>query len=372
MLDHLLKFARILIVDDQEPHARLLRDVLSQAGATHVTVTTDPRRAAALFDSVNPDIVLLDLMTPLRNGHDVLAEIRARTPHGDYCPVLIVTAEIDAEAKQQALAGGANDFLVRPFDTVEVLLRIRNLLQTRWLTRQLREQNDLLERRVRERTHDVEEARIEILERLALAAEYRDDDTGQHTIRVGELSARLARVLDLSQEDIDLLRRAAPLHDVGKIGIPDVILLKPAALTPAEFEIMKTHTTIGAKILSGSRSPLLQAAQSIALTHHERWSGQGYPAGLEGTGIPMVSRIVAVADVYDALTNDRPYRRAFTDEKARGFLREGVCVDWDEPVVEALNVLAARGALTQLERPLAVPAVPQGMGLGAAPPGAPA
>jgi putative two-component system response regulator len=370
MLDHLVRFARFLVVDDQERHARLVREVLFGAGATQVTATTDARRASDLFDSARPDLVLLDPMMPWRNGYDVLADIRARIPQNEFCPVIIVTAEIDAETKLRALTGGANDFLAKPLDPVEALLRIRNLLQTRRLTQQLREQNDRLDRSARERTRDVEEARVEILERLALAAEFRDDDTGQHTIRVGELAARLARVLDLSQEEISMIRRAAPLHDVGKIGIPDVILLKPAALTPTEFEIMKTHTTIGAKILSGSRSPLLQAAQTIALTHHERWRGQGYPEGLQGASIPTASRIVAVADVYDAMTNDRPYRRAFTDEKARGLIREHMNMDWDEAIVEALDGLALRGALTQLERQLAVPAIPQGTGLELTTPGA--
>jgi putative two-component system response regulator len=372
MSDQLVRFARFLIVDHQEAHVRALREVLSRAGATHVTATSDARRAAELFESVRPDIVLIDLMMPVRNCHDVLAEIRTMVPDGEFCPVLVLATDTDSDTKQQALAGGASDFLGKPFDAVEVMLRVRNLLQTRWLTRQLQEQSDLLERAVRERTQDVEEARIEILERLALAAEFRDDDTGQHTIRVGELSARLARVLGLSREEVDLIRRAAPLHDVGKIGIPDVILLKPAALTPGEFEIMKTHTTIGAKILSGSRSPLLQAAQSIALTHHERWRGQGYPQGLGGTSIPTASRIVAVADVYDAMTNDRPYRRAFDDEKARRLIRETAGADWDDTIVQALDALAVRGALTQLERPLAVPAAVQGIGLESTTPDAPA
>jgi putative two-component system response regulator len=371
MPDHLVKSAQFLIVDGQDTHVRRLRDILSRAGAANITATADERRAAALFDAIRPDIVLLDLMTPAGSGLALLAQIRAMTSDGEFCPVLVMGAAIDTQTKQRALAEGASDFLAKPADPIELMLRVRNLLRTRSLARQLLEQNERLDRAVQERTRDVEEARVEILERLALAAEFRDDDTGQHTIRVGELSARLARVLDLSREEIDLLRRAAPLHDVGKIGIPDVILLKPAALTPVEFEIMKTHTTIGAKILSGSRSPLLQAAQSIALTHHERWRGQGYPHGLQGSSIPTVSRIVAVADVYDAMTNDRPYRRAFDDDKARRLIRESANLDWDEAIVQALDTLAARGALTHLERPLAVPAVAQGIGLGASTPDAP-
>lgn len=174
---------------------------------------------------------------------------------------------------------------------------------------------EILEYKVRERTADLEEAQLEILERLALAAEFRDDETGQHTQRVGRTAAVLARALGLPNDKVTLIHRAAPLHDVGKLGVPDSILRKPGKLTREEFEIMKTHTTIGAQILSGSRFPILQLAEEIALTHHERWDGNGY-AGLAGERIPLSGRIVALADVFDALTNDRIYRKAMPLEDA--------------------------------------------------------
>jgi putative two-component system response regulator len=174
---------------------------------------------------------------------------------------------------------------------------------------------EILEYKVKERTANLEEAQLEILERLALAAEFRDDETGQHTQRVGRTAAVLARALELPVDQVTLIHRAAPLHDVGKLGIPDSILRKPGKLTAEEFEVMKTHTTIGAQILSGSRFPILQLAEEIALTHHERWDGTGY-AGLAGERIPLSGRIVALADVFDALTNDRIYRKALPLEDA--------------------------------------------------------
>ncbi|MGH2371927.1 MAG: HD domain-containing phosphohydrolase, partial [bacterium] len=236
---------------------------------------------------------------------------------------------------QRALAGGAKDFLTKPVDATEVVLRIRNLLETRMLHLQLQDQNEILEEKVLDRTRELEQAQIEILERLALAAEYRDDDTGQHTYRVGETSGHIARALVLPDAQVELIRRAAPLHDVGKIGIPDNILLKPGKLTPDEFEVMKTHTTIGVRILSGSKFPLLQLAREIALAHHERWDGAGFPEGLTGEAIPLEARIVAVADAYDAMTSNRPYRKALSREEAWGILWDGAGTQWDEHIVEA-------------------------------------
>ena len=193
---------------------------------------------------------------------------------------------------------------------------------------------EILEHKVRERTADLEEAQLEILERLALAAEFRDDETGQHTQRVGRTAAILARALDLPNEEIKLIQGAAPLHDVGKLGIPDGILRKPGKLTAEEFEVMKTHTTIGAKILSGSRSPLLQMAEEIALTHHEHWDGNGY-AGLAGETIPLSGRIVALADVFDALTNDRIYRKALSLEETLAEIERQRELQFDPKLVDA-------------------------------------
>ncbi|MGQ0549738.1 MAG: HD domain-containing phosphohydrolase [Armatimonadota bacterium] len=331
--DALVK-AHIMIVDDQEANVRLLERILQQAGFDKVKSTTDPRLALSLFAGFQPDLVLLDLHMPNVDGFQIMEELRHRI-EGTYLPILVLTADITPEVKQRALAGGAKDFLTKPVDAIEVVLRIRNLIETRMLHLQLQDQNEVLEEKVLDRTKDLEQAQIEILERLALAAEYRDDDTGQHTYRVGRTSGRIATALALPDAQVDLIRRAAPLHDVGKIGIPDAILLKPAKLTPDEFEVMKTHATIGARILSGSKFPLLQLAREIAFAHHERWDGGGFPEGLAGEAIPLEARIVAVADAYDAMTSNRPYRRALLREEAWNILWDGAGTQWDERVIEA-------------------------------------
>ena len=331
-----LSAARIVIVDDEPANVRLLERILQHAGYTDLTSTTDPRDALALCKETEPDLILLDLHMPHVDGFAVMAELRPLLVDDNYLPILVLTADITPEAKQRALSGGAKDFLTKPIDPPEVLLRIKNLLDTRFLHLQLQNQNLILEEKVRVRTRELEEAKLEILNRLARAAEFRDDATGEHTRRVGETAAALAGALGLPAAEVELIGRAAPLHDVGKIGIPDAILLKPGRLTIEEFEIMKTHTTIGAEILAGSRFPLLQLAQQIALTHHERWDGTGYPRGLKGEAIPLVGRVVAVADAFDAMTHDRPYRKALSTPEAWEILWEGAGAQWDAGLVEAL------------------------------------
>jgi putative two-component system response regulator len=300
--------AKILIVDDEQANVTLLERVLERAGYVNLTSTTDSSRVAGLCAENPPDLVLLDLHMPHPNGLEVMSLIRPWVERL-WVPILVLTADITREAKQEALSRGAKDFVTKPFDSAEVLLRIKNLLEARFLYL-------TLEERVHERTQDLSEARLEVLERLAIAAEYRDDATGEHTRRVGHTAVLVARALGLSAVQIELMGLAAPLHDVGKIGIPDQILLKPGRLTSEEFELMKGHTSIGKFILSGSRSPTLQMSEEIAFTHHERWDGNGYPSGLKGEDIPITGRIVAIADVFDALTHSRPYKAAWPIDKA--------------------------------------------------------
>jgi putative two-component system response regulator len=327
--------ARILVVDDQESNVQLLERLLRMKGYTQIETLTDSRQVVDRFVAFRPDLVCLDLRMPHMSGLEVLEELQPIVGGTDYVPILILTADTAAETKQTALSMGAKDFLSKPFDAVEALLRIHNLLETRLLYRELREQNDRLDQKVRERTRELEEAQHEILSRLALAAEYRDDQTGEHTRRVGHMAALLARELGLSDEEAELIRQAAPLHDLGKIGIPDGVLMKPGRLTPEEFATMKTHTEIGARLLSGSRFPLLRLAQEIARTHHEWWNGAGY-FGLVGEAIPLASRIVAVADTFDAITHDRPYRAAATIRAALDELRREAGRQFDPQVVEAM------------------------------------
>ncbi len=343
--DDPLKDAHIFIVDDEPANVLLLERLLRREGYRRLTGVTDPRTVLPLFQAEAPDLLLLDLHMPAADGFAVMAQVRPHVPAEDYLPILVLTADITTEAKRRALAGGAKDFLTKPFDATEVVLRIRNLLETRYLHRQLQDQNRVLDEKVQERTRELEEARIEILERLAIAAEYRDDNTGQHAQRVGRTAAVLARGFGLPQAEVELIRRAAPLHDIGKIGIPDGILLKPGSLTPEEFDIMKSHTTIGARILAGSRFPLLQLAAAIALSHHERWDGRGYPRGLPGEEIPLAGRLVAVADAFDAMTSDRPYRNALSWDEVWRLLADGAGTQWDERLIRTFAaIMAERGA----------------------------
>lgn len=342
--------ARILLVDDEAHNLSLLEAILGAAGFTHLHGTTDSRQVLPLFLEYCPDLLVLDLNMPHLDGFAVMRQLAPRIPQGAYFPILVITAEITPEAKHEALQEGAKDFLTKPIDTTEVLLRIRNLLTTRHLLSRLQSFNQGLEERVHRRTAELEQAQLEILERLALAAEYRDDETGEHTWRVGRLSALLAEHLGWSPGQVDLLRRAAPLHDVGKIGIPDKVLLKMGKFTPEDWEEMKQHVTIGAKILSGSRNPLLQMAEVIALTHHERWDGTGYMK-LKKEEIPLVGRIVTIADVFDALTHKRPYKDAWPIERARDEIAGKAEQQFDPQIVEAFLNLLDRDGERLLMRP---------------------
>jgi len=314
--------ARILVVDDEETNVHALTRILRASGYGNVISTTDPVAVVGLYLEHDPDVVLLDLHMPKLDGLGVLQQLRSAAGPQAYVPVLVLTGDYSPEARRRALSEGAKDFLTKPFEVGEVLLRIRNLLETRYLHREITTQNHLLEERVRQRTVELEGAYLDTLERLASAAEFRDDETGRHTERVGEVAALLGSALDLPEEDLFLIRRAAPLHDVGKIGIPDAILRKPGPLTSEEWEVMKTHATIGARILSGGRSRVVQLAEEIALYHHEQWDGEGYPAGVAGEAIPLPGRLVMVADVYDALTSDRVYREAWPAEKVLAYIRQ--------------------------------------------------
>jgi putative two-component system response regulator len=327
--------ARILIVDDHDPNLRLLEAILRRAGYTHLRSLTDSREVLPQFVEFQPDLILLDLHMQHHDGFAVMAGLGPLIPPGSYVPVLVLTSDITTEAKQRALAGGAKDFLTKPFDSVEVVLRSQNLLEARFLHLELQGQNHVLEEKVRERTQQLEEAHREILERLAMAAEFRDDETGQHIKRVGRMSAVLARNLGMPQDQVELIERAAPLHDVGKIGIPDHILRKPGSLTPEEFEVIRSHPAIGASILSGGRFPLLRMAEEIALTHHERWDGTGYPQGLKGEAIPLSGRIVALADAFDAIISVRPYKGAQPIEEAITAITAGAGTQFDPRVVDA-------------------------------------
>jgi len=312
--ENVLDAPRILVIDDEPISVETIARILHRGGFPEVQVVTDPLLAEAQFRAFKPDLVLLDFRMPEMDGLQVLKRLIAATPESTYLPIVMLTGDPNPERRQQALALGAKDFVSKPFDISEIYLRIRNLLETRALHLKLEGQNRRLEERVADRTRELLETQREVLLRLARAAEFRDDATGQHTQRVASIAATLARAIGLDPIEVELIFQAAPLHDVGKIGIPDAVLLKPGRLDPEEFEVMKRHTTIGARLLGDGRSALSRMAEKIARSHHERWDGGGYPEGLAGEAIPLASRLVALADVFDALTHDRPYRPAWTVE----------------------------------------------------------
>ncbi|WP_034335545.1 HD domain-containing phosphohydrolase [Deinococcus misasensis] len=322
--------ARILVVDDEPTNLILVRRLLMQSGYPSPLEVQDSRLAVQTILEQKPDLVLLDLMMPHVGGLDVLKSLSEQKDSTTFIPVIVLTADNTTEARHEALALGAMDFITKPIDRTETLLRIKNTLHLQHLHQKLSQHNQSLEQQVFERTHDLQLAyeqivqhnhelhlaHQEIVERLARCGEYRDDQTGDHTDRVGHMAVQIGQTLGMLEPQLALLEQAAKLHDIGKVGIPDHILLKPGRLTPEEFEVIKQHVQMGANILQGSKTPVLQMAERIALSHHERWDGKGYPQGLSGEAIPLEARIVSVCDVYDALTSERPYKKAWTHEEA--------------------------------------------------------
>jgi len=306
-----VKHARIVVVDVRPDNVMVLEHLLAGWRYPNVFGTTSSAQAVGLVERVQPDLVLLDLQMPAPDGYEIMRRLETHIRGPERLPVLVLTADISTEAKRQALSLGARDFLTKPFDPDEVRMRVDNVLELRDAHLQLRDQNLALEHRVQARTMELERARSETLDRLSLAAEFRDDDTKQHAARVGRTVALLAERLGLADDDVERLRCAAPLHDIGKIGIPDSILLKQGPLAEREFELMKMHTVIGAEIVSGSSSDVLETSAVIARSHHEHWDGGGYPTGIAGDEIPLPGRLCAVADVFDALTHARPYKAAW-------------------------------------------------------------
>lgn len=335
--------ARILIIDDHDDIVHLLDRLLRGAGYENLAATSDPREGVRLFDEFQPDVVLLDLVMPGLDGFGVMKLLRPRMAPDLEVPIMALTAHDEPDTLHRALGEGASDFITKPFDPVEVLLRVANLLAIRFSKRDL-------EAKVRKRTYELEAAQVEVLDRLARAAEYRDDDTGEHTQRVGKVAAAVGGAIGLERARVDLLRRAAPLHDVGKMGVPDSILLKRRKLTRKEFDLIKKHTTIGAAILAGSRFETLQMAEEIARSHHERWDGKGYPDGLGAERIPVAARITSIADVFDALTHERPYKEAWPIPRAVEEIRLQRGQQFDPDVVDAFLELVLAGRLDEPEK----------------------
>jgi putative two-component system response regulator len=354
--DARLKQSKVMIVDDEAINIKILRRLLELEGFTSFVTTSDAPTALSLIRQEQPDIVLLDLMMPYVSGLEILTQIRDDEAIC-FIPVVILTAVTDRETRVRAVELGATDFLNKPVDASELVPRVRNVLVVKGYQDQLRHHSDDLEAAVRQRTAELENSRRDLIHCLARAAEYRDDDTGQHVLRVGRYTRLIAEALGLPEEQIEMLEQAALLHDIGKIGIPDAVLLKPGRLTEDEFTLMqkhpgfgkrilssyssdeeivlKRHAEVGAHILEVGSSRLLDLARTIALTHHERWDGTGYPLGLKGTDIPLVGRITAVADVFDALSSRRTYKKAFPLDECFQIMQDSRGTHFDPKVLDA-------------------------------------
>ncbi len=338
--------ARVLVVDDEAGVRRVLTRLLGGEGYEVMEAESGPEALEMLWTH-GADTVLLDVMMPQMDGLEVCRRIRknSRTAH---TPVVFITAAVDRQFRRQARKAGADDFLSKPFDEVELLARVNNTVRMKLyydgLTRErnrLRNEVDGRSRaldaatdRLERLTEELRVAREETIGRLARAAEFRDDETAAHLQRMSHYCYLIGRKKNIDEYTCEMLRIASPMHDVGKIGIPDNILLKPGKLTADEYTIMKQHAEIGYKILSGSESPLVKLAANIAHTHHEKWDGSGYPRGLSGETIPIEGRIAAVADVFDALTSERPYKKAWPLEDAVALLERGRGAHFDPELVD--------------------------------------
>lgn len=362
--------AKVMIVDDEPLTIEVLRGHLEENGYSRIVEIDSAVDALLRIILEQPDVVLLDLHMPHIHGLDILREIR-RDHRVARTPVMVLTASSDPDERLLALELGATDFLQKPVQPAELHARLRNTLMAKAYQDYLEDQSEALERAVRHRTAELEASRRDVIHCLARAAEYRDDDTGQHVVRVGRYARIIGAEFGLDERAADVLEQAAQLHDIGKIGIPDAILLKPGKLTSEEFEfiqkhcgigkrvvmplteqenlLQRQHVEVGARILEGGSSDVLVVAQRVALTHHERWDGTGYPLGLAGEDIPLEGRITAVADVFDALSSKRPYKPPFPIDKCFAIMEESRGTQFDPRVLDAFMRRRAEIVRTQID-----------------------
>jgi putative two-component system response regulator len=352
--------ARILLVDDQRINLQFAAHVLEQAGYTNFETIQDPSEVVPNVKANGVDLILCDLRMPRLDGYGVMKALEDVIPSNSYVPIVIITADVSVEARQRALSLGAKDFLIKPLDPTEMVLRIANLLETRSLHLRLQARGDRLEDVVVQRTRalsvalerveamqeDLRLSQEETVKRLSMAAELRDPASGAHIERMSKYCMLLAETIGIDYERAETIRIASQMHDVGKIAIPDSILLKPGPLDHKERLEMQRHAEIGRRILAGSRSELMTTAATIAGTHHERVDGKGYPQGLRGREIPVEGRIAAIADVFDALTSDRVYRPAIAATDALELMSTGAGSHLDAELLD--EFLGALPAISQV------------------------
>jgi len=314
----------VLVVDDTPDNITILSNILTDYT---VKAATNGPKALDIAIAASPDIILLDIMMPGMDGYEVCSRLKNDLRTRDI-PVIFVTAMDDVADEARGFELGAVDYITKPVSPPIVLARVKTQLQ-------LYDQNRALDQKVRHQTRELNESNLELIRRLSIASEFRDNETGMHVVRISNYCRILAKAIGMDDSEADLLLQTSPMHDVGKIGIPDKILLKPGPLTDEEWAFMKKHTEFGAQIIGEHENRLLKTARVIALTHHERWDGAGYPNGLKGEEIPIEGRIVALADVFDALLSERPYKSAWPTDMAVAQIKQGSGGHFDPALVQA-------------------------------------
>lgn len=335
----MLKHAKILAVDDEPHNILLLKRHLKLMG--HEVVGAENAIVALAKLDRTYDLVLSDVMMPEMNGFEFVKTIR-NSLEVQEIPVIMVTTLAEKDDRLRAVEVGANDFITKPVDPLELQVRVNSMLKQKAQRDEIvhyeQELNELVEERtlgLHRALKEVEKSHQDTIVHLAAAAEYKDEQTGAHILRMSNYSGVIAEALGLDRDEVNLIRKSSPMHDLGKIGIPDHVLLKPGKLTPDEWEVMKTHAEIGAEILGAGASDYVNMGSIIALSHHEKWDGSGYPSGLSGEDIPLAGRICAVADVFDALTSKRPYKEAFSVEKSLEIMKQGRGTHFDPMMLDA-------------------------------------
>ena len=347
---HRILGSSILVVDDEPANVALLSNMLEDEGYTNVVSTLDPTQVQDILAKHDFDLILLDMRMPVMSGADVMRALAERDG-ADWIPVIVLTAQTDDQTREEALLAGANDYLNKPLRTWEVLLRIHNMLEIRQYYLMQKNRADELEEMVRQRTNAVEESKKMLIQRLSRAGEFREDETGNHILRVSLSCELLAKAIGLPPRTVDLIREASPMHDVGKIAIPDYILTKTGPLTEEERMLINRHTIVGSELVGDQGDEVMSMARIMVLYHHEKWDGTGYPHGLRGPGIPLPARIVAICDVFDVLTSERPHKKAWDAVEALNYIHDQAGHHFDPDLARAFRGIFSEVRSLRVQHP---------------------